>query len=327
MSNLKKISIVSSCFNEEDNVEELAQRVKKQMDKYEKKYDWEQILVDNHSTDNTEQKLRQLARKDKHIKIILNARNFGHIRSPYWAIINGSGDAVIYMASDLQDPPELIEKFIKKWEEGYLIVLGQKQQSEEGFLFSFVRKCFYWFINKINDTGADLVKQCTGFGLFDRKVIDIMKSTEDTYPYLRGLLCEIGFEKALIPFIQPKRKKGFSKNNFYTLYDNAMIGIVKHSKVPLRIMTFAGFLLSGLSFLLSLGYFIAKILYWDKFHMGTAPILIGMFFFASVQLFFMGVLGEYIGAIYTRIDKKPIVIEKERINFDTNGELNDKQNL
>ena len=315
MNKLKKISIVSSCFNEEDNVEELAQRVKKQMDKYEGKYDWEQILVDNHSTDNTEQKLRLLAKNDKHIKIILNARNFGHIRSPYWAIINASGDAVIYMASDLQDPPELIEKFIKKREKGYKIVLGQKNQSEESFCFSFVRKCYYWFINFINDTGVELAKNCTGFGLFDRKVVDIIKSTEDPYPYIRGLVCEIGFEKALIPFVQPQRKRGFSKNNFYTLYDNAMIGIVKHSKVPLRIMTFAGFLLSGLSFLLSLGCFIAKILYWDKFHMGTAPILVGIFFFASVQLFFMGILGEYIGAIYTRIDKKPIVVEKERINF------------
>lgn len=313
---MKKISIVSSCFNEEENVDELYARVKKQMEPYREKYAYEHILVDNCSTDRTADKLRQLAKKDKHVKVILNARNFGHIRSPYWAIINGSGDAVIYMASDLQDPPELIPEFIKKWEDGYKIVLGQKSQSEEGFVFSLVRKAFYWFINLINDTGSELVKNCTGFGLFDRQVVDIIKSTDDPYPYIRGLLCEIGFDKALIPFIQPARKRGFSKNNFYTLYDNAMIGIVKHSKVPLRLMTFTGFVLSALSMLAAFGYLLAKLIYWNTFHMGTAPIIIGMFFFASVQLFSLGIIGEYIGAIYTRVDKKPIVVEKERLNFE-----------
>ncbi len=312
---MKKISIVSSCFNEAENVDELYERVKAQMEKYKGKYDYEQILLDNASTDDTADKLRALAKKDKHVKVILNARNFGHIRSPYWGIINATGDAVIYMASDLQDPPELIADFIGKWEEGYKIVLGQKNQSKESPIFFAVRKCFYWFINRINDTGSELVKNCTGFGLYDRQVVEIFKSTEDTYPYLRGLICEIGFDKALIPFVQPVRKRGFSKNNFYTLYDNAMIGIVKHSKVPLRIMTFAGFVFSGFSLLLSIGYFVAKLLYWDSFHFGIAPILISIYFFASIQLFFMGILGEYIGAIYTRVDKKPIVVEKERINF------------
>lgn len=310
-----KISIVSSCYNEEDNVEELCQRVKQQMAKYKNKYDYEQILVDNHSTDNTAQKLRSLAKKDKHIKVILNARNFGHIRSPYWAMINATGDAIIYMASDLQDPPELIEKFIKEWEKGFKIVLAQKNKSKENPFMNYVRKSYYRLLNYINDSGAELIRNCTGFGLYDKKVVDIIKQIDDPYPYIRGLIGEIGFEKSIVEFTQPLRKKGKSKNNFYTLYDNAMLGIVKHSKVPLRLMTFSGFVLSLISLLISLGYLFAKLLYWDTFHLGTAPLLIGIFFFASVQLFFMGILGEYIGAIYTRVDKKPVVVEKERINF------------
>lgn len=312
---MKKISIVSSCYNEELNVEELYERVKAQMELFKDKYEYEQILVDNCSTDNTAQKLRELAQKDSHVKVILNARNFGHIRSPYWAIINGSGDAVIYMASDLQDPPELISEFIQKWESGYNIVLGQKNQSRESFLFFAVRKAFYAFIKRIADDETEMIKNCTGFGLFDKKIIEIIKSTDDPYPYFRGLLSEIGFEKALIPFVQPVRKRGFTKNNFYTLYDNAMIGVVKHSKVPLRMMAFSGFVLSAISMIVAIGYFLFKLLFWDTFEMGIAPVVIGLFFFSSVQLFFMGILGEYIGAIYTRVNKKPLVVEKERINF------------
>lgn len=312
---MKKISIVSSCYNEELNVEELYERVKAQMELFKDKYEYEQILVDNCSSDNTAQKLRELAQKDKHVKVILNARNFGHIRSPYWAIINGSGDAVIYMASDLQDPPELISEFIQKWENGYKIVLGQKNQSKESFMFFAVRKAFYAFIKRIADDETEMIKNCTGFGLFDKKIIEVIKSTDDPYPYFRGLLAEIGFEKALINFVQPVRKRGFTKNNFYTLYDNAMIGVVKHSKVPLRMMAFSGFVLSAISMIVAIGYFLYKLLFWDTFEMGMAPVVIGLFFFSSVQLFFMGILGEYIGAIYTRVNKKPLVVEKERINF------------
>jgi len=312
---MKKISIVSSCFNEEDNVFELYKKVKEQMEKYSEKYEWEQILVDNCSTDNTAQKLKELADLDSRVKVILNARNFGHIRSPYWAMINASGDAVIYMASDLQDPPELIPQFIEKWEQGYKYALGQKTQSEENFVFFTVRKLFYWLLNTIADDDTHLLKNCTGFGLFDKQIIEIIKQYDDPYPYIRGLICDIGFEKALIPFTQPSRKRGFTKNNFYTLYDNAMIGIVKHSKVPLRLMTFLGFTFSALSMLIALVYLVYKLLNWDNFELGLAPLIIGLFFFGSVQLFCLGIIGEYIGAIYTRVNKKPVVVEKERINF------------
>ena len=214
---MKKISIVSSCYNEEGNIDTLWQRVKAQIEKYSNKYEFEYILLDNCSTDNTEQKLRELAKSDSRVKVILNARNFGHIRSPYWGIIQASGDAVIYLASDLQDPPELITDFIEKWEQGFKVVLGVKKQTEETWLLSNVRKLYYEILNRVCDSGTSLVKNATGFGLFDKVVVDIIRSLEDPYPYIRGLVCEIGFDKALVEFYQPSRKVGFTKNNFYTL--------------------------------------------------------------------------------------------------------------
>ena len=312
---MKKISLVSSCYNEEENVEILLERVLKQIETYSQQYELEYILLDNGSTDNTAKKLRELAQKDSRIKVILNTRNFGHIRSPYYGIINAKGDAIIYLASDLQDPPELIKDFIEKWEQGYKIVLGKKTETEETFLMSMIRTAYYELIAKIADDDTNLVKNCTGFGLYDKEVVEIIKSLDDPYPYIRGLICDIGFEKAFVEFKQPQRKRGITKNNFYTLYDNAMIGIVKHSKVPLRLMAFVGFLCSFLSLLIALLYFILKLIFWNSFSFGLAPIIISIFFFASVQLFCMGVLGEYIGAIYTRVNKKPVVVEKERINF------------
>lgn len=312
---MKKISVVSSCYNEEENIEELCTRVFKVLDKYNEKYECEYILLDNKSTDNTAQKLKELAKNDTRIKVILNSRNFGHIRSPYYGILQATGDAVIYLASDLQDPPELIEDFITKWESGYKIVLGKKTKSEESFLFFLIRKMYYEFISKIADDNSMLVKNCTGFGLYDKAVIEILKGIDDPYPYLRGLICDIGYEKAFIEFTQPTRKCGITKNNFYTLYDNAMIGIVKHSKVPLRVMTFLGFIFSFLSLVIAIIYFILKLVFWSKFSLGLAPIIISLFFFASIQLFCLGVLGEYVGAIYTRVNNKPLVIEEERINF------------
>lgn len=312
---MKKISLVSSCYNEEDNIETLYERVTKAIEPFSNDYKFEYILLDNGSTDNTEAKLRELAQKDSRIKVILNARNFGHIRSPYYGMIQSSGDAVIYLASDLQDPPELIKDFIEKWEQGYKIVLAKKTKSEESCLMFVIRSTYYELISRIADDDSGLVKNCTGFGLYDKKVIEIIKSMDDPYPYIRGLICDIGYEKAFVEFTQPSRKRGITKNNFYTLYDNAMIGIVKHSKVPLRIMTFLGFGFSFLSLGIAFLYFILKLIFWDEFSLGLAPIIISLFFFASVQLFCLGVLGEYIGAIYTRVNKKPVVVEKERINF------------
>jgi len=311
----KKISIISSAYNEQDNVRELYTRVKNEMAKHADKYDYEQIVLDNASTDNTLNELRKIASEDKNFKVIVNARNFGHIRSPYYGMLQCTGDAVIYLASDLQDPPELISDFLTKWEEGYKVVLAQKQQSKESILFFMVRKTYYRLLNLVNDSGAQLLPNCTGFGLFDKDVIVQLKQLNDPYPYIRGLVCEFGYSHATVPFTQPTRKRGLTKNNFYTLYDNAMLGFTNHSKMPLRLAAMGGFALGLVSLVLSIVYLLLKLFFWDRFPMGTAPILLGVLFFSSVQLFFLGILGEYIGAILTQVFHRPPVVEKERINF------------
>ena len=296
------------------NVEELYNRVKLEMDKLP--YDWELIYEDNASTDDTVNVLRNLCSKDKRVKVLVNTRNFGCIRSPHNVMLTAEGDAVIFMVSDLQDPPELIPQFIEKWEAGYKIVLGQKTKSKENFLMYNVRKLFYKMMRTIVDDNTEQLNQCTGFGLYDKEVIEIFRTIKDPYPYLRGLICEVGFDKTFIQFTQPKRKSGFSKNKFYTLYDFAMLGIVKHSRVPLRLVTFMGVVCSAISLFLAFAYVVAKLLFWSSFALGKAPLIIGLFFFSSVQLFFLGLIGEYVGAIYTRVDDKPLVVIKERINFD-----------
>lgn len=311
----KKISFVSSAYNEEENIRELYEQVKAQMAPLADKYEYEQIVLDNASTDGTLAVLRQIAAQDKRFKVIANARNFGHIRSPYYGILQASGDAVVYLASDLQDPPALIAQFITAWENGYKVVLAQKQTSKESGLFFAVRKIYYWLLNLLNDSGAKLEPNCTGFGLYDKCVVDELRKLGDPYPYLRGLVCELGYAHKLIPFEQPLRKRGFTKNNFYTLYDNAMIGFTNHSKVPLRLAALGGFMLGIISLLLALVYLVLKLLYWERFPMGTAPLLLAVLFFSGVQLFFIGIIGEYIGAILTQVLKRPLVIEKERINF------------
>jgi glycosyltransferase involved in cell wall biosynthesis len=308
----KLISIVTPCYNEEENIEELYRRVAQVMTKLP--YEYEHICIDNCSTDNTAKILKEIAARDKRVKLIINARNFGHIRSPYYALLQSNGDACVLIASDLQDPPEMIEDFVRKWEEGFKTVMAVKPESDEHALMFFVRKAYYRIISKISE--VPLVNNATGAGLFDRAVIEILKKLEDPYPYFRGLLCEIGFPIATVPFKQPRRKRGITKNNFYTLYDIAMLGITNHSKVPLRLMVMGGFALSILSLLAATGFLLAKLLFWDSFQMGLAPLLIGVFFFGGVQTFFIGLLGEYIGAIHTQIRRMPLVVEAERVNFD-----------
>jgi len=309
---VKKLSVVSGCYNEAGNVEELIARVTKLMETLPQ-YDYEQIVIDNASTDGTQEILRKLASKNLRLKVILNARNFGHVRSPYHGILQASGDAVIYLASDLQEPPELIPDFIKQWEQGAKAVVGIKDSSSESPLFFAVRRLYYGLVEKLADTRT--IQNFTGFGLYDRTIIDYCKKLGDPYPYFRGLIAEIGLPVEEIAYHQPLRKRGFTKNNFYTLYDMAMLGITNFSKVPLRLATMLGFLTAALSLLVALGYLIYKLLFWQNFAIGTAPMVIGLFFFASVQLFFIGILGEYIGAIHTQVLKRPLVVEKERINF------------
>jgi len=307
----KLISIVTPCFNEVENVDELYRRITAVMATLP--YNYEHIFIDNASTDATVSKIKNIALQDKRVKLIVNARNFGHIRSPYYGLLQSSGDACIVIASDLQDPPEMIVDFIAKWEEGYKTVLAVKPESEESIVMSMVRKSYYKFITRISE--VPLVQNATGAGLFDRIVINIIKEINDPYPYFRGLLCEIGFPIATVPFKQPRRQRGITKNNFYTLYDLAMLGITNHSKIPLRLMAMGGFLLSLISLILAFGFLVAKIVLWDSFQLGTAPMLIGIFFFGAIQTFFIGVLGEYVATIHTHIRKLPLVVEIERVNF------------
>ena len=309
---MKLISVVTPCYNEEENVQALYEQIKAVFDDLDN-YRYEHIFIDNASTDKTVAIIKSIAERDKNVKLIVNVRNFGHIRSPYHALLQTHGDAVIAMASDLQDPPALIADFIRHWEEGYKIVAGVKPQSQESAIMFAVRKSYYHLISKISD--VQLIKNFTGFGLYDQSVIKILRDIDDPYPYFRGLISEIGFEVAQVPYLQPSRKCGISKNNFYTLYDIAMLGITNHSKVPLRLATMAGFLLSALSFLAAMIFFVLKLIFWQQIPMGIAPLAISLFFFSSVQLFFIGLLGEYIGAIHTQVRKRPLVIEKERINF------------
>lgn len=308
---MKRISIVTPCFNEEENVDEMYECIANIMSKFE--YEYEHIFIDNASTDTTQEKLRKLASQDKRVKVILNTRNFGHIRSPFYGLLQGTGDAVIILASDLQDPPERIPEFIQKWEDGFKIVIGVKISSQELGLFYFLRTAYYRILRILSD--VELIEHFTGFGLYDQKVIQILRGFNDPYPYFRGLIADIGFPIARIQFTQPRRKRGVTKNNFYTLYDMAMLGMTGYTKVPLRLATTIGFLTAMISFMVGLVYLLYKLLFWREFVVGSAPVVIGLFFLGSVQLLFLGIVGEYIGAIYTQVMKRPLVIEKERINF------------
>jgi len=313
ISELKLISVVTACFNEEENVEDLYRQVKAVFNELPQ-YHYEHIFIDNASKDRTVAILKEIASKDHQVKIIVNTRNYGHIRSPYHALLQAQGDAVISIVADLQDPPAMIKEFVRKWEEGYKIVIGVKSQSEESRLFYAVRKTYYNLVGRLSE--IELIKNFTGFGLYDQQVIEILRNIEDPYPYFRGLICDIGFERAVIEYVQPTRNRGFTKNNFYTLYDMAMLGITNHSKVPLRLATMTGFAVAFLNLIVALGYFVYKLIFWNSFTVGIAPLVIGLFFFASVQLFFIGIIGEYIGSIHTQVLKRPLVVEKERINFD-----------
>ena len=308
------LTILTACYNEEGNVREVYEQVKAAMETVPS-YDFEHLFIDNASTDKTVDILRELAATDKRVKVIVNTRNFGQVRSPYHAFLQARGDAVISCVADLQDPPELIPQFVKKWEEGFKVVIGVKRGTREPWLIARTRRFYYWLVAKLS-TDVELVHNFTGFGLYDREVVEQFRSTNEQYPYFRGLVCDFGYARAEIGYVQPPRTRGRTKNDFFSLYDMAMLGITNHSKVPLRIAAMAGFVISILSLLVAFGYLIAKLIFWNQLQLGTAPLLIGIYFFGAVQLFFIGVLGEDIGAIHTQVHKRPLVVEKERINFD-----------
>jgi polyisoprenyl-phosphate glycosyltransferase len=308
------LTILTPCFNEEGNVREVYQQVCAVMETLPG-YDYEHLFIDNASTDKTVDILRELAAADKRVKVIVNTRNFGHVRSPYHGLLEARGDAVMTCVADLQDPPTLLPEFVARWEDGYKVVMGVKRGTGDTWLMSRTRRFYYWLVARLS-SDVELVHNFTGFGLYDREVIEQFRGTDEQYPYFRGLVSDFGYARAEIPYTQPPRTRGKTKNDFFSLYDVAMLGVTNHSKVPLRLAAMAGFAISVLSLFVAIGYLIAKLLFWDQLQLGLAPLLIGIYFFGAVQLFFIGVLGEYIGAIHTQVHKRPLVVEKERINFD-----------
>lgn len=310
---MKHISIMTPCYNEEGNIVNIYQAVKKQFELLPQ-YTYEHIFIDNCSTDSSREILRALAKKDKNVKVILNARNFGPNRSGSYGMLQGTGDALICIVCDLQDPPEMIPTFLKKWEEGYKVVMGQKTKSKENPLMFRIRKLYYRIMEYFSE--SEHLTNVTGYGLFDKEVLDMIRWMDDPDPYIRGLVTQLGYKWCLVEYTQQERTSGKSSYNFEKYFDFAITGLTHMSQKPLRILTMTGFVMSILSFLVALVYLIMKLVRWDSFQMGTAPILIGMFLLGAVQLTFMGVIGEYVGAILTKVTKRPMVVEEERINFD-----------
>lgn len=311
---MKKISIMVPCFNEEENVVPISDAIINILTTELSEYDYELLFIDNSSTDNTKNLLRQLSLKNKKIKVIFNVKNFGQFNSPYYGLCQTTGDCTISICCDFQDPVEMIPKFVKEWEDGYKIVIGVKTSSKENKLFYFLRTCYYKLIKKMSS--VEMIEHFTGFGLYDKKFIDVLRSLDDPQPFIRGIVAELGFSRKDIEYEQPQRRAGLTHNNWFTLYDAAMLSFTSYTKFGLRIACILGFIFSACSGIVAIVYLILKLLYWNRFAAGTVPVLIGVSFIGSVQLFFIGLMGEYILNINRRIMKRPLVVEEERINFE-----------
>lgn len=310
---MKKISILIPTYNEEENVQPLVKAISNIFEEKLEKYDYEIVFIDNASKDDTRTKIREMVYANGHVKAIFNAKNFGQFNSPYYGLMQTTGDCTILMCADFQDPVELIPDFISEWEQGYKIVIGQKVTSQEGKMMYWLRSCYYKVIKRFSD--VEQIEHFTGFGLYDRDFIDILSNLDDPTPFLRGIVAELGYKRKEIPYEQQKRRAGKTSNNFYSLYDAAMLSFTSYTKIGLRIATFIGMAISFFSIVIGIVYLILKLILWEEFVAGTAPILIGMFFLGAVQLIFLGLLGEYVLSINQRIMKRPLVIEEERIGF------------
>jgi glycosyltransferase involved in cell wall biosynthesis len=313
MPDLRTITILTPCFNEAENVEALYRRVREVFQPLGD-YAYEHLFIDNASTDDTVAVLRTIAAQDRHVKVIVNTRNFGHIRSPIHALLQCRTDGVIILAADFQDPPEVIPALLEKWREGFKVVLAVKSASEESALMFAIRGIGYRIVDRLSEVKQ--VRNNTGFGLYDKAFVSVLRRLPDPYPYFRGIVAELGYRYATVPYLQPKRVRGITKNNLYMLYDLGVQGIVNHSKIPLRLAAILGFISSVVSLAAAVVYFVMKMAFWYDLPIGVAPVIIGLFGVASVQLFFLGVLGEYVGSIYTQVRNRPLVVEQERINFD-----------
>lgn len=311
---MKKISIVIPTYNEEQNVIPLHEAISTIFSEQLPAYDYEILFIDNKSKDSTRDKLRILCHKDKNVKAIFNARNFGQFNSPYYGLTQSSGDCTILMCADFQDPIEMIVKFVAEWEKGYRIVVGIKKKSKESKLLYFIRSCYYKMIKTISE--VDQIEHFTGFGLYDKSFINVLLELEDPTPFLRGIVAELGYERLEIPYTQAKRRAGKTSNNWYKLYDAGMLSITSYSKVLMRIATMLGFVVAILSLVIAVFYFVLKLIYWNDVPYGTAPMLIGIYLIGSIQIFFIGLLGEYVLSINTRVMKRPLVVEETRINFE-----------
>ena len=315
---MKKISVLIPCYNEEENVEPISRAVCGIIEKELPQYDYELVFIDNDSKDKTREIIRELCAQNKKIKAIFNARNFGQFNSPYYGMLQVTGDCVIEMVADFQDPVELIPQYVHEWENGYKIVIGIKTSSKENRLMYRLRSLYYKTIKKFSD--VEQIEHFTGSGLYDRDFIEILRNLKDPTPFLRGIVAELGYKRKEIPYEQPKRRAGKTHNNFYSLYDAAMLSVTSYTKMGLRIATFAGAILSAVSFIVAIAYLIMKLIWWDRFPAGTAPMLIGLLFIGSVQLIFTGLLGEYVLSVNQRVMNRPLVIEEERINFTDGGD-------
>ncbi len=318
---MKKISVLIPCYNEEENVVPISEAVIDIITRELPEYEYELVFIDNDSSDNTRPLLRKLCEGNPKIKAIFNARNFGQFNSPYYGILQVAGDCVISMVADFQDPVELIPKYVHEWEKGYKIVIGIKTSSRENPVMYWLRGCYYKLIRKLSD--VEQIEHFTGSGLYDRQFIEVLRNLNDPTPFLRGIVAELGFRRKEIPYEQPKRRAGKTHNNFYRLYDAAMLSFTSYTKAGLRLATFFGAFCSGVSVLVAFVYLIMKLMYWDRFPAGMAPLLIGMCFLGSVQIFFIGLVGEYIMSINTRVMHRPLVIEEERLNYDTDAKKED----
>lgn len=310
---MKKISVLIPCFNETDNVIPISEAVVNEFSVHLPEYDYELVFIDNYSTDGTRQKLEQICSRNEKIKAIFNAKNFGQFNSPFYGICQTTGDCTISMCCDFQDPVNLIPRLVHEWEKGYKIVAAIKTQSEENKILRFLRSCYYKIIKKMSS--VEQIEHFTGTGLYDKSFIDVLRRLDDPIPFMRGIVAELGFRRKDIPYMQAKRRAGNTHNNWYTLYDAAMLSFTSYTKVGLRLATFLGFIFAVLDMVFAIIYLVAKLIWWDRFPMGTAPLLIGMFFMGSIQLIFMGLLGEYVMSINTRVMDRPLVIEEKRINF------------
>ena len=321
---MKKISIMIPCYNEEENVVPMSEAVTELFEKELPQYDYEVLFIDNASTDNTRPLLREICRKNKKVKAIFNAKNFGQFNSPFHGMLQTTGDCTITMVCDFQDPLDLIPKYLKEWEDGYKIVIGIKSKSKENPLIYHLRSLYYKFVKKFSD--VEQIEHFTGSGLYDKDFIEVLRNLHDPTPFLRGIVAELGFKIKRIEYEQPKRRAGKTHNNFWTLYDAAMLSITSYTKIGLRIATFIGIIVAFISLGIGIVYLIMKLIWWDRFSAGMAPMLIGMFFLGSLQLFFIGLIGEYIMNMNKRLMNRPLVVEEERINFEEEESKDLKEN-